>query len=392
MPRAAAARATAISPSGWTDCTPVGEISTGSEIVCPITVVVMSRAGGRSATWGANPSSLNAARLSASVTPASEPAISAEYTDFGRCRLARRWATATDSNHGFLPNLMASAGPRAGSRRRGGLGLGPQAPRRPSRHVHRRLRDRGVAPLGEEPLAVAEHAFGVGAGQRQPREELRRHAPPAAFVEQPAARARAGVLRLAQLAEQLGLAPHALEAAGVANVAGEELVVDHERARIHVSDRIDQAHHAPGSAQVQPGQRRSVAAQVEERVSGEHAARRGASSHSYSSRCCAAVGCSRSHTSAPRPDGRRRVSRSCAPNPSASSLNASSWGTFSRVTTTDSLKPAKPASRQVLHRADRGRVRPRAADSVVDRGGRAVERDLHVDVIGARDPGGDRGA
>ena len=39
VPRAAAARATATSPSGWTACTPVGEISTGSEISCPITVV-----------------------------------------------------------------------------------------------------------------------------------------------------------------------------------------------------------------------------------------------------------------------------------------------------------------------------------------------------------------
>ncbi len=31
VPRAAAARATATSPSGWTACTPVGEIITGSE-------------------------------------------------------------------------------------------------------------------------------------------------------------------------------------------------------------------------------------------------------------------------------------------------------------------------------------------------------------------------
>ena len=32
VPRAAAARATATSPSGWTACTPVGEMITGSEI------------------------------------------------------------------------------------------------------------------------------------------------------------------------------------------------------------------------------------------------------------------------------------------------------------------------------------------------------------------------
>ena len=43
VPRAAAARATATSPSGCTACTPVGEIITGSEISCPITVVARSR-------------------------------------------------------------------------------------------------------------------------------------------------------------------------------------------------------------------------------------------------------------------------------------------------------------------------------------------------------------
>ena len=32
VPRAAAARATATSPSGWTACTPVGEMITGSAI------------------------------------------------------------------------------------------------------------------------------------------------------------------------------------------------------------------------------------------------------------------------------------------------------------------------------------------------------------------------
>ena len=69
VPRAAAARATATSPSGCTACTPVGEISTGSEISWPITVVAISRAAGSPATCGANPSSENAATLSLTVTP-----------------------------------------------------------------------------------------------------------------------------------------------------------------------------------------------------------------------------------------------------------------------------------------------------------------------------------
>ena len=58
-------------------------------------------------------------------------------------------------------------------------------------------------------------------------------------------------LRPAQLGEQLRLAPDAGEATRVAQVAGEELVVDRERAGVHVADRVDQAHDPAGPAQVQ---------------------------------------------------------------------------------------------------------------------------------------------
>ena len=57
VPRAAAARATATSPSGCTAWTPVGEMRTGSEMDWPMTVVDRSRVAGDPATWGANPSS-----------------------------------------------------------------------------------------------------------------------------------------------------------------------------------------------------------------------------------------------------------------------------------------------------------------------------------------------
>ena len=77
VPRAAAARATATSPSGCTACTPVGEISTGRATGCPMTVVAMSRCAGSPATCGANPSSSKAATLSARVRPFSVPASSA---------------------------------------------------------------------------------------------------------------------------------------------------------------------------------------------------------------------------------------------------------------------------------------------------------------------------
>src|SRR5712672_2779826 len=95
----AAARATATSPSGCTACTPVGEMSTGRLTSWPITVVARSRVAGRSATCGRSRSSENAATLSFIVTPASAPATRARYTPFGSCRRARRWASATVSNH-----------------------------------------------------------------------------------------------------------------------------------------------------------------------------------------------------------------------------------------------------------------------------------------------------
>src|SRR5699024_12830562 len=86
--------------------------------------------------------------------------------------------------------------------------------------------------------------------------------------------ARPGRLRLAQLAEQLRGLPHRLEAAVAQQVAGEELLVDGERAGVDVTERVDQAHHAPGPAQVQARQRAlallAESRQVEERVAGEH--------------------------------------------------------------------------------------------------------------------------
>ena len=101
-PPAAAARATATSPSGCTACTPVGEMITGKEMSWPMTVVACSRFCGRSATCGRKPSSRKAATLSSTVMPCSEPATSAMYTDLGRRFLARRCASATVSNQCLL--------------------------------------------------------------------------------------------------------------------------------------------------------------------------------------------------------------------------------------------------------------------------------------------------
>ncbi|SKS20371.1 Uncharacterised protein [Mycobacteroides abscessus subsp. abscessus] len=76
VPRAAAALATAISPSGSTACTPVGEIMTGNEISCPRTVVESSRSGWMPTTCGSKPSSPNASTLSLTVRPFSLAEIS----------------------------------------------------------------------------------------------------------------------------------------------------------------------------------------------------------------------------------------------------------------------------------------------------------------------------
>ncbi len=106
VPRFAAARATATSPSGCTACTPVGEQITGIDTGWPSTVVARSRLAGSPAACGVNPSSPNAATLSLSVAPCSEPATIDQYTDFGSRFLARRCATATVSNHPLLIAIL----------------------------------------------------------------------------------------------------------------------------------------------------------------------------------------------------------------------------------------------------------------------------------------------
>ena len=114
------------------------------------------------------------------------------------------------------------------------------------------------------------HALGVGTVERQAGEELGRHAAALARVVAAAGCARTGRLRLAELEEQVAVAPDAREAALVAHDAGPELVVDDERARVHVADRVDEAHDAPGTAHVEAGQRLAERVEVEERVARQH--------------------------------------------------------------------------------------------------------------------------
>src|SRR5260370_4516257 len=106
VPRFAAARATATSPSGCTACTPVGEQITGVDTGWPSTVVARSPLAVSPPACRVNPSSPHAATLSVSVAPCSDPAPIDQYTDFGRCLLARRCAPATVPNHPLLIPLL----------------------------------------------------------------------------------------------------------------------------------------------------------------------------------------------------------------------------------------------------------------------------------------------
>src|SRR5690606_40458220 len=102
----------------------------------------------------------------------------------------------------------------------------------------------GAVTAAECFLAEAANALRVRPVQGQAGEELGGHAAALAAVEEGAAGAGAAGLRVAQVGEQLGLAPDAGEAAGGADVAGEELVVDGEGAGVHVADGVDEADHA----------------------------------------------------------------------------------------------------------------------------------------------------
>src|SRR5258708_18655112 len=93
---------------------------TGGDPGWPMTVGARSRLAESPATCGAKPSSLNALTLWGRVSPISEPAISARYTDLGRRLRARRCATATVSNHALAIRLSSpahSSGEKPGYRR-----------------------------------------------------------------------------------------------------------------------------------------------------------------------------------------------------------------------------------------------------------------------------------
>ena len=221
-----------------------------------------------------------------------------------------RWATATDSNQGFCFQGFSTftISGLAQPARSPASGLSAQSltgGRVISLSITGWLRvglalewswlaagTRSASP-GQRRLAVPLHALGVRAVERQAGEELRRHAAAATGVVEVALRARAAGLRRAQVGEQLGVLPDLLEAAVGEQVAGQEVVVDRERAGVDVADRVDQADHAAGAAEVEAGQGLAERGEVEERVAGEHVVARAPSASRRAPSAARAAGAAR---------------------------------------------------------------------------------------------------
>ncbi len=164
--------------------------------------------------------------------------------------------------------------------------------------------------------------------------------------------------------------------------------MDGERAGVHVADRVDQADHPASAAQVQPGQRRAVAAQVEERVPGEHAA---AVRHQPvvqlpllargQVQLVPHVGAAAGRAQPGEPELRAE--------PVGQRLQLVELADVVPGHHDGDLEAGEPRVGQLLHGPQRDRVRPGPAHRVVHLGGGAVQGDLHVHVVAAGQPPGD---
>ena len=75
----------------------------------------------------------------------------------------------------------------------------------------------------------------------------------------------------AQLLEQVRVLPDFLESTVFHDVSGEELLVNREGACVHVTDRVDQAHDAARTTEIETGQCIAEGGEVEERVARQDA-------------------------------------------------------------------------------------------------------------------------
>ena len=171
----------------------------------------------------------------------------------GSALRARRCASATDSNQrSAIRAASRPARSASGLSSHGAIGRGGA---RREWSAGGRGGGRGRA-RGEQRLAVAEHALGVRPVERQPGEELRRHAAAAARVVHAEHDAHAPpVCGSRRSWNSSDSRQTAREAAASRTLPARNVVVDRERARVDVADRVDQADDAAGAAQVQARQR-----------------------------------------------------------------------------------------------------------------------------------------
>ncbi len=250
------------------------------------------------------------------------------------------------------------------------------------------FRDAGLTAGQQGVDSVTLDALGIRAVQRKASEELGCHAAAPAGVEMRAGGARTPALRRPQLGEQFRGAPDPLEAAGLADVAGKEGVVDGERAGVDVPDRIDQADHPAGTAQVQPGQRLAVGGQVEEGVTGEHLLAMGYEPVVEPTLLAGGgmqvvpdVGAAAGRTQPGQPQ--------LGAVPVGDGLELVELADVVPGDDDGQLETREAGVGQVLHGAHGGGVGTLTAYRVVDLGAGAVQRDLHVDVVAGSEPGGD---
>ena len=231
-------------------------------------------------------------------------------------------------------------------------------------------------------LAEPAHALRVGPVQRQPGEELRRHAPALARVEERARRARARRSAAGadpRTAPSPATPPRTRPASGRCRPGSSRgSRTGTRRRRRPGRSGTPPAPPRTGSAPAAPG-RRPRGGRTSRRSAPP---RRGRPASRRAGAAAPRSGCSSSHTSAPRPDGRSRVIRSCAPNLSAIALNSSSWSTFCRVITTEILGWPNPASARFSNARIAVSYEPGPRTKSLTCGGRPVERDLDVDVVG----------
>lgn len=163
--------------------------------------------------------------------------------------------------------------------------------------------------------------------------------------------------------------------------------MDREGARVHVPDRVDQAHHPAGAAQVEAGQCLTVGGQVEERVTGQH--RLAVCQQPVVQQALLLPG-----RAQVVPDIGAAAGRAQPGEPQLGAvavgecLEGVHLGDVVPGAHDGELEVLHPGRGEVLHGPKRGGVRTGPAHRVVDLRSRPVEGDLHVDVVVAGQPAG----